>query len=190
MTDLKLKLTLATSSQRLSVPARVSAPPRQLTTDEWSSFVAVTEALIPPDAGATGAIEDLRHWASTALAARAEHFDHVVEGLAEVGDLRGGEALVVLRAMAQKSPERFEVLSAVVAGAYLMVPEVRDRVGYPGQGRNVPRLEEALEQLEDGILDPVVNRGRLWVDPEGVAPVSADVEPSSSAGRSTARDQP
>jgi hypothetical protein len=43
-----------------------------------------------------------------------------------------------------------------------MIPAVRERIGYPGQGGARARLEEAAEQISDGILDPVLARGPVY----------------------------
>jgi hypothetical protein len=59
------------------------------------------------------------------------------------------------------------VLSAVLAGAYLLVPEVKSAVGYPGQRRDPAGLEEAVDEISDGILDPVLERGHFFVATPG-----------------------
>lgn len=41
-------------------------------------------------------------------------------------------------------------------------PAVRARIGYPGQRRDPARLEEAADQISDGILDPVLARGPIY----------------------------
>jgi len=50
----------------------------------------------------------------------------------------------------------------VIAGAWLLIPAVRERIGYPGQRRDPARLEEAADQISDGILDPVIARGPIY----------------------------
>jgi hypothetical protein len=67
-----------------------------------------------------------------------------------------------LRALHADQPRQFQALSAVVAGAWLLVPAVRARIGYPGQRRDPARLEEAADQISDGILDPVLARGPIY----------------------------
>jgi hypothetical protein len=53
-------------------------------------------------------------------------------------------------------------VSAVLAGAYLMVPEIRAAIGYPGQHRSHPPFDLAVEEIMDGILDPVIERGSIY----------------------------
>ncbi len=154
---------------RLSVPVRILATPRPLDDHEWATLLAIADTLVPA-AGENPAASEApgyASWLRRALAARAEHFDVVIEQLHALAQVRGNELNDSLRTMSTDQPQAFQVVSAVVAGAYLMVPQIRGLVGYPGQGRNVPRLEEAAEQLEDGILDPVIERGPIYVSAAG-----------------------
>ena len=53
----------------------------------------------------------------------------------------------------------FDPLSSIIAGAYFMTPQVKELIGYPGQHRDPAGLEDAANELETGILDPVLERG-------------------------------
>lgn len=64
---------------------------------------------------------------------------------------------------AQHGAERFHLVSGIVAGAYFMTPENMARVGYPGQRREVPGPTEAADDLDGDILDPVVERGPIYL---------------------------
>ena len=64
--------------------------------------------------------------------------------------------------MSEVSADRFEVLSGLLAAAYLLIPEVRTAIGYPGQANRPPRFDEAVEQVMSGILDPVIDRGPVY----------------------------
>jgi hypothetical protein len=97
------------------------------------------------------------------LAARAEDFSIVVECLATLQGQPSETMWRQLERMSADQPDHFMVLSSVIAGAYLMVPEVRSQIGYPGQGNAAPGLTEAADQLEGGILDPVIARGPIFV---------------------------
>jgi len=57
-----------------------------------------------------------------------------------------------------------------------MVPEVRVAVGYPGQSRRVPKVDEAANEIGDGILDPVLERGHFYV------PTPPQLGPDTSPG--------
>ncbi len=155
-------------SDRLSVPARVTAR-RDLSADERATLIRVAEALIPPAGGYPGArgVADYQAWVSRAIAARAEHFEVLVTRLGMLAELSGAPLLAALRQMSTGDPDGFGVLSAVVAGAYLMAPSIRAMLGYPGQVRSLPRHDEAADQLSDGILDSVIARGLAHRDATG-----------------------
>ncbi|MEU1558461.1 hypothetical protein AB0G86_16485 [Streptomyces scabiei] len=148
---------------RLSVPAKFRAP-RPVTDVELATLRAVADVLIPEtdtDPAATRAAEyDV--WLRRAVDARADSFDLLTGALAALEGLPPALLDAALRRLHAEEPPTFAVLSAVVAGAWLMVPEVKAAVGYPGQKRDVPRLEEAVDQISDGILDPVLERGHFY----------------------------
>ena len=55
----------------------------------------------------------------------------------------------------------FQPLSAVVAGAWLPMPAVRER-RYPGQRRDPAPFDQAANEIGSGILDPVLARGTVY----------------------------
>ncbi|MEZ5924213.1 MAG: hypothetical protein R3D57_07490 [Hyphomicrobiaceae bacterium] len=63
----------------------------------------------------------------------------------------------------------FETLAQLVSGAYLMAPEVLERLGFPTERRFPAGPEEFADEYETGILDPVVGRGPRFRDPRGPA---------------------
>lgn len=70
-----------------------------------------------------------------------------------------------LSAFAVREPVHFEIISTVVSGAYFMSPTVLESIGYPTGPRKAPPFGLAAEELEGGILDPVIERGpfvRPW----------------------------
>lgn len=153
----------------LSVPKRITALPRELSEDEWRNFEAAADCLIPesPESPKASAAPDYRLWAVRALAARGEDFSTVVECLAALDNEASETMWRRLERMNADLPDEFMVLSSVIAGAYLMVPEIRQQIGYPGQGNAAPELTEAADQLEGGILDPVLARGPIFVPAVG-----------------------
>jgi hypothetical protein len=151
------------SERELSVPAAFRTP-RALTDDEITALRAVADVLIPaagdnPSATAEpGFTEQLR----VAAHARADAFAPVT---AELAALAGADRDTVehrLRALHAERPEVFQPLSAVVAGAWLLLPAVRERIGYPGQRRDPAPFDQAAEELGGGILDPVLARGTVY----------------------------
>ena len=96
-----------------------------------------------------------------AVATRSDEFDLLVETVS-----RAGEATDLnnwLRELSLTEAKAFNLISTVVAGAYLLVPEIREHVGYPGQHRDRPSNDQAAEELMDGILDPVIDRGAIYI---------------------------
>jgi hypothetical protein len=151
------------AEQSLSVPAAFAVP-RPLTDDEITTLRAVADVLIPPagdDPGATdepGFDEQLR----VAADARSDAFEAITAELAELHGA-GPDALDRrLRALHAERPEVFQPLSAVVAGAWLLLPAVRERIGYPGQRRDPAPFDQAANEIGSGILDPVLARGTVY----------------------------
>jgi hypothetical protein len=56
--------------------------------------------------------------------------------------------------LATENPQAFQQLFQAVAGAYYLSPEVRKRIGYPGQeAQTLPREGIGVEDLLEGLLD-------------------------------------
>lgn len=157
-----------TPLRRLSVPPRVRTTPRPLAAAEIAAFTAIADVLVPgterdPAPSASAGWDDalLR-----SLAARADVFEQL---LVVATGLAGSSAETIeaeLRRLHAEDPDTFNPLSAVLAGAYFQLPVTLERLRYPGQKRNPPRLEEAVDQIMSGILDPVIARGQTYV-PDG-----------------------
>ena len=64
-----------------------------------------------------------------------------------------------LSTYANEEPESFELLSLLVVGAYFMSPLVLAALGLPTGDRRSAPLEQAVDELSSGILDPVLDRG-------------------------------
>ena len=82
--------------------------------------------------------------------------------LAELDGAAPDVADQALRKLHAEQPVTFQALTAVITGAWLLTPTVRERIGYPGQRRDPARFDEAADQLSDGILDPVIARGPIY----------------------------
>jgi hypothetical protein len=157
------------NADNLSTPAPLKAP-RALTDRELVTARAVADALIPATATAPSAASEPEFAVAlkTALDARADAFEAITGWLAAVADLDGTELFDRLRTLHDAEPDAFQALSAVLAGAWLLTPTVRARIGYRGQGRNPASLTEAVDQLDDGLLDAVMERGACYVPtPDG-----------------------
>lgn len=177
-------LGMPAGAARLSVPKHLAAPPGELTPQQQAVLDAVGDLLVPgadgdPSFTAAPGIQDRLR---TAIAARGEQFDLLaatLDGLAPADDGLAGRLRALHDAGTGAGAEedgRFVLLSSVVAGAYLLVPEVRQRIGYPGQHRDPAGIEEAADELADGILDPVIDRGPIWVDPDELPSAHPETE--------------
>ena len=151
------------AGQRLSVPPKFAAP-RPLTAAEVATLRAIADALIPAagDDPAATTEPEFDRWLARAVDARADSFGALTIVLTQLEGAAPEAIDAALRRLHADQPEVFQVVSAVVAGAWLMIPAVRERIGYPGQGGARARLEEAADQISDGILDPVTARGPVY----------------------------
>jgi hypothetical protein len=155
--------------QRLSVPPRKTKPPRPLTNDEQATLLRIADTLIPavgPNPKASDAEQFVPHL-HLALAARADVFDAVLKAVSQLAGVPEDAMYGELKTMWAQDKFTFDPLSAIIAGAYFMSPQVKESIGYPGQHRDPAGLEDAANELETGILDPVLERGRIYVSAAG-----------------------
>jgi hypothetical protein len=120
----------------------------------------VADVLVPPN-GTMPALRDVdpdSRWLACALAARPDLAVDLGRALAAVD---AGEVPGSVRALYASSPDDFDVLAAVVTGTYFLTPRVRQLIGYPGQARKPPRLDDAADQLED-LLEQAMNRPSFY----------------------------
>ncbi len=160
---------MSTSTERLSVPPRRTTPPRSLTEAEHVALLRIADTLIPefgPNPKASDANE-FGAYLQLALAARADVFDAVLKAVNELADVGDHEMHDALKNMWATDKFTFDPLSSIIAGAYFMTPQVKDLIGYPGQHRDPAGLEDAANELETGILDPVLERGFIYVSAAG-----------------------
>jgi hypothetical protein len=152
----------------LSLPPRVALP-RPLTPAELQALKTVADALIPAasDDPAATAEPGFDEALVTALTARADAFEGIMSFLHRIEGKPAGEIADHLRDLHRDNQSPFQPLSAVVAGAWLLLPTVRQRIGYPGQHRNPPAIDQAVDELSSGILEPVIERGPIYVQPPG-----------------------
>jgi len=81
--------------------------------------------------------------------------------LAEVlARAKGREPAEVVASLARTDPAAYGVLTEVVTAAYFMNPNVRQAVGYTGQGPTP--LDPRVDYMEDGLLESVIKRGPIY----------------------------
>lgn len=151
---------------KLSAPARVNGPPRALKDAELVALLAIGDVLIPRsgDNPSPSELPDYQTWLALALGAFSGEFDELMATVASMSG-RDGSAQQIdaeLRRLDQEEPDRFFVLSSVLAGAYFMSPVVRKLIRVPSLQPDPPSLTAAADDLEDGILDAVIERGPLF----------------------------
>jgi hypothetical protein len=157
------------ATRRLSVPVRDTRPPREVSDAELATLLKIADCLIPaagPNPAASAA-ENYLKYLHLALAARADAFDTVMAGVAALAEVSGGELRAALKELWATDKATFDPLSAIVAGAYFMTPQIMALIGYPGQHRDAAGLEDAANELETGILDPVLERGYIYISAAG-----------------------
>jgi hypothetical protein len=160
-------MSTASSDRRLSVPPRRTTPPRPLSDDEHTTLLRIADTLIPaagPNPKASEA-QQFPAYLHLALAARADVFEIVLNAVNELADV--DDLYAALKRMWADDKGTFDPLSSIIAGAYFMTPQVKELIGYPGQHRDPAGLEDAANELETGILDPVLERGPIYVSAAG-----------------------
>jgi hypothetical protein len=123
------------------------------------TLAALADVLIPaadgmPSASEAGATRELL---DEVLRVRSD----LEEPLRQVAEAaRGRDAAVEVGRLQAEAPELFEALSTAIAGGYFMSPDVRERLGYPGQQARpfVPRPDYE----EDGLIQSVIERGPIY----------------------------
>lgn len=144
----------------VSVPPATRAP-RGLSEQERTTLSRVADTLIPARDGASAASAEPGFWDGLALAlhARADAFDAIVDALRAVASTGSEELWTRLRSLDTEEPATFQALSTVIAGAWLLTPGTRDRIDYHGQQSDRAGLDEAVDEISSGVLDPVIERG-------------------------------
>lgn len=156
-------------SRRLSVPQRHTRPPRELTEAELATLLRIADCLIPedgPNPKASDAV-DYSSYLHLALGARTDVFGVVISAVEKLADVPESGLWEALKQMSIEDRSTFDPLSSILAGAYFMTPQVKELIGYPGQHRDPAPLEQAADELRTGILDPVLERGHIYVSAAG-----------------------
>jgi hypothetical protein len=72
----------------------------------------------------------------------------------------GREPAEVVAGLARTDPAAYGVLTEAVTAAYFMNPDVRQALGYSGQGPTP--LDPRADYMEDGLLEAVIKRGPIY----------------------------
>jgi hypothetical protein len=127
--------------------------------DQRAVLAGLADVLIPAGDGMPSA---------SAAAVAGQGLDQVLAavpglaaGLADVlAAAKGREPAQVVANLARTDPSAHGVLTEVVTAAYFMNPDVREAVGYAGQGPSP--IDPRADYLEDGLLESVIKRGAIY----------------------------
>lgn len=133
----------------------------KLSVNQRQRLAGLADRLIAGGAGLPSASAADVHgmWIDRALAARPDLLPIVLE----VIDEKGGPG-DVLDGLCERDRPKFNAFAFAISGAYLINPQIRQLLGFPGPipAKNPAFPDEAQSYLEDGLLDPVINRGPIY----------------------------
>jgi hypothetical protein len=129
-----------------------------LTPTQRERLASLADVLIPSAEGMPSASEaDVpTRWIDDALGYRPDLADGLVAALDAAGDLPAEQAVELLN---REHIPAFEALGTLTAGAYFLNPDIKQRIGYPGQVATPAR--EDLDTYVD-LLENVVERGQVY----------------------------
>lgn len=132
-----------------------------LTSAERAAFARIADYLIPegegmPSASAVGVPDQLL---DHVMAVRPDLTEALLRGLRNAGDLPGEAAA---RMINEQDAEAFHAISLAASGGYYMSPVVRQAIGYPGQESRPFDPDKTTDYIDDGLLQPVIDRGPIY----------------------------
>jgi len=130
-----------------------------LTDAERALYGARADILIPDAEGMPSASQVGTHttWIDAALAARPDLAEDFKASLTVGSQDDPSGAIAELHRVA---PTQFDAFSLLTSGAYLMCPEVKALIGYPGQEARLVVGDDIPEYI--GMLEKVVERGPVY----------------------------
>ena len=136
------------------LPLRTSA----LDSAERATYAAIADELIPHGEGMPSASEADVHtrWVEEALGYRPDLVDPLRQALAITAGLPPRDAVDLLHA---QHISLFDTLGTLTAGAYFLNPDIKSRIGYPGQV-STPLRDDSDQYLD--LLANVVERGPIY----------------------------
>jgi hypothetical protein len=126
---------------------------------ERSTLAILADLLIPPvgEMPSASAIDVAGTLLDVVLNSRPDLEGRLAELLTVVAHESPERAVLTL----QQDPERWELLTMVVAGSYFLHPRVRTLIGYPGQIAIPINQTSSLEPHELELLNVVRGRGSI-----------------------------
>jgi hypothetical protein len=125
-------------------------------------LVALANELVPEAEGmpAACAVDVGGKQLDLVLTARPDLEEPLVRGLSRAEHVN--DALAWMERLGAEDPEAYEGIAATVIGGYYMHPEVKARLGYPGQAAREVNVGGFPEYVSEGLLERVVERGSIY----------------------------
>lgn len=125
------------------------------------TFAGIADVLIPEAEGMPSA---------TQAGAHQDILDRVVElrpdlrpaffrGLNAVA---GQDPATAAEHLNSNDPEALGAIGTLASAGYYMLPEVRQRIGYPGQENRPIAIEKEPAYIKNGMLQQVIDRGPIF----------------------------
>ncbi len=129
-----------------------------LTADERATYSAIADELIPEGEGMPSASQaDVpSRWVEEALHFRPDLVTPLRQALALTANLPPREGIDLLHA---HHVSLFDALGTLTAGAYFLNPDIKSRIGYPGQVPT-PLRDDSDDYLD--LLANVAERGPIY----------------------------
>lgn len=111
---------------------------------------------------ATDAEVDTR-WANQVLSIRHDLREPFFRGLRFIENQMEEGIAIALEELKTNDFEAYESLGIVVVGGYFLNPDIREKIGYPGQKPWVDyEAKEVPDYVSDGLLAPVLKSKQLY----------------------------
>lgn len=127
-----------------------------LNDDQRSTFNRIADILIPQAQGmpafSTSGADPV--YLDRVLTLRSELLDPLNNALSVAQNADDADALN------RDHPDAIGVIGLVASSAYYLVPDIRQKLGYPGQTHR-PAMEDEEGDYRD-LIDPVVQRGSIY----------------------------
>jgi hypothetical protein len=134
----------------------------RLDANQRQTFAALADVLVPealgmPAASAVGIAEALL---DRVLELRPELAPDLLRAIASVSP--DEPASSAAERLNRDDPAAMGAVGLVASAAYYMHPEVRRRLGYPGQTQRPIQPDEEDDFRQDGLIDVVIARGPIY----------------------------
>ncbi|GII92789.1 hypothetical protein [Sinosporangium siamense] len=151
-------------------PIRIEARAEvEITADARDRLARVADLLIPAGAGLPSARAAGVHKGLLDQVARArpDLVPPLLDALAALGDAPG---LALVEGLATTAPDAYAALTLVVAGGYVMSPQVTEPLRYTPNETEIVDPRDTLNAVAEGLLDQVRARGPIYRVPPDAPP--------------------